>query len=344
MLHIDGTMGGGQILRTSLSLGMILKKSFVIDRIRSNRPKPGLQAQHLACVDAVAKIAQSAAVIDGNQLNSTYVTFSYQGNGESYPPARDELFRIGTAGSSMLLLQTILPIYLFACKEPSTFVIEGGTHNNLAPSSTFIEETFLPILHRLGVQIKVVTERVGLMPEGNGRVRVRIEPILDVTTLSSFHSIHPKSCGKVSAILFHKQHNAAILPITHPARFQPTLGDIEIEARSCGSSRKPAYAICLTVPSQDGAMVLTSSDFKQNIDKILRSAQEQLQTYLASSWFVDEYLSDQLLLYIALGLNFTYRVEMFSEHFVTNKQVIEQFYGQEMIALSEEKIVSPVTR
>jgi RNA 3'-terminal phosphate cyclase (ATP) len=354
MLTIDGTDGGGQILRTSLSLGAIHGKSFVITSIRAKRSKPGLQAQHLACVQAVQTI--TGAHVDGAELGAIELRYNHQvpptsspcNNSDSvlYPPLKDFVFRIGTAGSAMLLLQTILPILLFSCREVSTFAIEGGTHNDLAPSSSFIQETFLPIVRKLGVRAEIVTERVGLMPEGNGKVRVVVEPILDLHALGKLSLIGPKTNGRVTAKVFFKNSS-------HPS-FQDLLQITgseglniisDIEEISCGRAKKPSYALCLFVETNhDLQMVITASDFKNNVHNILDKAKRELGDYLISACVVNEYLSDQLLLYLALGCDIEYNIDTASEHFTTNMVVIQQFYGdQKVIDVNSENIVRRVS-
>ncbi len=336
MLSIDGTSGGGQILRTSLTLGAILGQSFVINDIRSKRPKPGLQAQHLACVLAVQAITK-ATIIGGDvgSMELRYEQPTEMGGGTGrpiYPALRDFVFRIGTAGSAMLLLQTVLPILLWSCRERSTFLIEGGTHNDLAPSSSFIEETFLPILLSIGVQVQIITERVGLMPEGNGRVRVVVEPI--PTILGSLSLVEPKINGQVTAKLFFKN--------TSNTTFRDNFSSLisNLEEISCGRAKKPAYAVCIYIETNAKfKMVLSASDFKNNPQNIVEKGTQQLQSYLTSNCVVDEYLSDQLLLYLALGCNIAYRIESMSEHFTTNLQVIHQFFGEKAVIEVDQNLV-----
>lgn len=368
MITIDGTSGGGQILRSSLSLGAILGKSFVVTNIRAKRPKPGLQAQHLACVQAVEVITR--ANINGAELGAVELRYEHvNADGSSdgpvvYPPLRDFVFRIGTAGSAMLLLQTVLPILLFACHESSTFFIEGGTHNDLAPSSSFIEETFLPILHKVGVNVEILTQRIGLMPEGNGRVRITIEPVRDISKLRGISLMGvPKAYNRITAKVFFKN-------TCHPA-FQDLLaytcngrdgstdsvgsssssssdsskGVIsKVDEIACGRSKKPSYALCVFIETnQDLTMVITASDFKNNVQNILNKAKKELEEYLYSPCIVNEYLSDQLLLYLALGCDIQYKIDAISEHFSTNMEVISKFFHDtKVIDIDSDLVVARI--
>src|SRR5437870_7226272 len=119
MIRIDGSFGegGGQILRTSLSLSLATGKAFRIENIRAGRERPGLLRQHLTAVLAAAEVG--GAAVEGAALGSTALTFS-----PGKVRAGDYKFTIGTAGSGTLVFQTVLPALMLA-SGPSRIVIEG---------------------------------------------------------------------------------------------------------------------------------------------------------------------------------------------------------------------------
>ena len=171
IITIDGSFGegGGQILRSSLALSIVTGKPFRIERIRANRPKPGLMRQHLASVNAAAEICGGS--VSGAELGSRTLSF-FPGKVR----AGDYTFNIGSAGSTTLVLQTVLPALILA-DAPSTVVLEGGTHNIHAPPLDFLEYAFLPIMRKLGPQVHVALERAGFYPAGGGRFFATIEPV-----------------------------------------------------------------------------------------------------------------------------------------------------------------------
>src|SRR5438876_243169 len=122
MLVIDGSYqeGGGQILRTALSLSLVTGIPFRITKIRAKRSKSGLMRQHLTAVNAAAAIA--AAEVSGNKIGSQDLTFV---PGKTMPG--EYIFNIGSAGSTTLVFQTVLPPLLLAA-SPSRLILEGGTH------------------------------------------------------------------------------------------------------------------------------------------------------------------------------------------------------------------------
>jgi RNA 3'-terminal phosphate cyclase (ATP) len=170
MLTIDGSFGegGGQIIRSSLALSLITGKAFRVYNVRAGREKPGLKPQHLMAVKAAAEIGR--AQVDGASVGSREFTFI---PGEV--KTGEYRFSIGTAGATMLVLQTVLPPLMIAT-EPSVITLEGGTHNKHAPPFDFLQKTFLPLVNSTGPHVQLELERYGFYPPGGGRVNVYIEP------------------------------------------------------------------------------------------------------------------------------------------------------------------------
>src|SRR5512139_1255272 len=127
MLIIDGAYGegGGQILRTALSLSALLKIPVRIESIRANRGKPGLMSQHLTAVKALQAICQ--ARVEGASIGSMTLTFE-----PGRPQAGEYHFDVGTAGATSLILQTLLLPLVFAGGE-SLVHLTGGTHVPWSP-------------------------------------------------------------------------------------------------------------------------------------------------------------------------------------------------------------------
>ena len=177
MLTLDGSLGegGGQILRTALGLSLVTGLEFRIEKIRANRQKPGLQRQHLAAVQAAAAIGQ--AEVEGAEINSQQLAFHPRGVAPG-----DYAFAVGTAGSATLVFQTILPALMIAAK-PSALVLEGGTHNPLAPPYEFLAKAFLPLVNRMGPNVRAKLDRHGFYPAGGGKMRMTIEPVTRLARL-----------------------------------------------------------------------------------------------------------------------------------------------------------------
>ena len=170
-LFIDGQIGegGGQVLRTSLSLAAITGKDFCIENIRGKRKSPGLKRQHLACVKAAA--AACGASCEGDSLHSRRLVFR-----PGKIKAGNYSFDIGSAGSCCLVLQTLLPI-LFHADSSSRVVISGGTHNPMAPTADFLIKSFLPAISRFGFHATLDLLSCGFYPAGGGKIEACVNPV-----------------------------------------------------------------------------------------------------------------------------------------------------------------------
>lgn len=169
-MRIDGSMGegGGQMLRSSLSLAALMGRELVIERIRAGRRKPGLLRQHLTAVHAMAEL--TAAEVQGAELGSQSLRFRPR-----TLVGGQHRFAVGSAGSASLVCQTVLPVALRA-SEPSELRFEGGTHNPMAPPFEFLSRVFLPVLGRMGFRLEASLHAHGFYPAGGGAFTLHVTP------------------------------------------------------------------------------------------------------------------------------------------------------------------------
>ena len=313
-IQLDGTQGGGQMLRTALSLAMITGQPFRMTQIRGRRPKPGLMRQHLTCVRAACEISGGSA--DGAEIGSTELVFrGGQLRGSSYQ------FAIGTAGSTGLLFQTLLPALLHAA-GPSTLRLEGGTHNPLAPPFEFLERVYLPTLRRMGVEATVTLVQSGFAPVGGGIIECQIQP-----------------CPKLTPVELHERGELQSLTLRVPLRnlsesiaariLQAALDqlpctDAAVETREPG----PGRGVCCLYQANFAHSVELSSSFGEmnvSAERVGHRAAKALADFIGSVTPVGRHLADQLLLPMALagGGGFTTMVP--GDHVPTNISVIEKF-------------------
>jgi RNA 3'-terminal phosphate cyclase (ATP) len=171
LVTLDGSSGegGGQILRSALTLSLLTGRPFRIVKIRANRDKPGLRPQHLKAVEAAALLGGAEVV--GGSVGSRDLTFR---PGQLEP--RDLRIDIGTAGSTALVLHTLhLPLALRAT-SPVRLTLVGGTYNESAPSFPFLETTWRAHLAQLGMPVALAMPKAGFYPEGGGTLEAWIEP------------------------------------------------------------------------------------------------------------------------------------------------------------------------
>jgi RNA 3'-terminal phosphate cyclase (ATP) len=168
-IKIDGSQGegGGQILRSTLTLSIHTGKPIRITNIRAKRKTPGLMRPHLTAVNAA--VAISGAEAEGTHFGSTELCFAprkVQGGAYS--------FSIGTAGGCTLVLQTILPALLMV-EEDSHITLSGSIHNTMSPPFHFLQRTFIPLLKEMGVEVELQLNRFGFYPAGGGEITATIK-------------------------------------------------------------------------------------------------------------------------------------------------------------------------
>jgi len=295
---------------------MCLGKAFELTRIRANRWNPGFQPQHLAAVMAAKSI--SRAYVEGAQQGSQRLVFAPQ----RVIPG-DYNFSIGTAGSTNLVLQTVLPALMLA-KAPSNLRLEGGTHNPLAPPYEFISESFLPLIHRMGPTITARLERPGFAPRGGGIMHATIHPI---------EKLEPLSIRKRGEIL----HQSAEVQLSH---LPGHIADRELNIISHAldfSQQSPVYKTIISAYGPGNVVLLTvrseaitevfSAFGKRCLpaEKVAEQLVYEVSEYLDSNVPVGKHLADQLLIPVALAGQGTFLTQMPSSHTMTNIAVIHQF-------------------
>lgn len=318
-IELDGAQGegGGQILRTSLSLAMLQGRPLRLRNIRAGRRKPGLMRQHLACVRAAAAV--SGAFVDGDEIGSTALEFR-----PSTLRGGDYEFRIGSAGSTLLVLQTVLPALLRADRE-SRVVLEGGTHNMMAPSADFIATAFLPQLVRMGADIALNVARHGFFPAGGGRLELRVAP----STLAPLQ-LHERgdSHGIAATVLLRDlpQHIAE-RELETAAKRLPVTSRAQRQLPGSG----PANALVLTAAFANVSEVVVGlGEHGTSAETVATTACDELRQYLAHGAPVGAHLADQLLLPLVLSRGGSFVTGRPTLHLETNADVIRAFGAAEI--------------
>ncbi|MBN8526405.1 MAG: RNA 3'-terminal phosphate cyclase [Planctomycetes bacterium] len=319
MITIDGSQGegGGQILRTSLALSAITGTPVRIERIRARRPKPGLQRQHLVAVQAAARVCNGH--LDGAELHSREIVLTPQA-----PCDGTYEFDIGSAGSTTLVLQTVLPILLCA-DGPSQLRIRGGTHNPMAPPVEFLQESFLPVLHRIGIAATLDLARHGFYPAGGGAISAGIQPWQARVPLQ----LHER--GK--AIGRHAEVLLANLPAHVASREAQALkhglhwSHAEVDEREVAADG-PGNAIIARLRHAAITTVITAvGELRKPAEQVAQDCVRQVQRHLQGDAPVCQHLADQLLLPLAIGAGGSFRTVAPSEHTRTNAAIIAAFLG-----------------
>lgn len=323
MLVIDGSQGegGGQVLRTSLSLAAVTGRPFRLDKIRARRSKPGLRPQHLTAVRAVAAVCQ--AELRGAELNSTALEF----RPGSAPRGGDYFFDVsdaaqgGSAGATTLILQAILWPLLLA-ESPSHVTLHGGTHVPFSPPYHYVAEVARPAFGRLGATFSTELRTWGWYPQGGGAITAAIEPIRQLQA-AAFERVAADTVQGVAAVtnlpshiphrMARRAHNlleeAGLRPAVEPLR-----------ERGPG----PGAGIFLWLP-QAGFNSLGRVGLPA--DKVAEAAVNDLLVFWRDKTAaVDFHLADQLLLPMALAQGISsLTTNRLTQHTLTNVALLTQW-------------------
>ncbi|HZS45583.1 MAG TPA: RNA 3'-terminal phosphate cyclase [Blastocatellia bacterium] len=318
MITIDGSYGegGGQILRTSLALSLVTGKPFRIEKIRAGRKNPGLLRQHLTCVQAAKEIGQ--ADTSGDALGSTHLTF--------VPAAikpGDYAFAIGTAGSTTLVLQTVLPALMIADGN-SSLILEGGTHNPFSPPFDFLRSAFLPILKRMGASVESMLVRPGFYPAGGGEIHFKIAPAtkLEPIDLTQRGEIVARYGRAIVASLPKKIGEREIAVLGRKLSWNKEWLSVE----TLDNSRGPGNIVLAEILSENVTDVFTGfGERGVPAEAVAEKAVQSARRYLAAEVAVGEYLADQLLLPMALAGAGAFTTLPLSRHSMTNIDIIKHF-------------------
>ena len=317
MIEIDGSEGegGGQILRTSLALSIVTGTPVRVYNVRARRRRPGLMRQHLTAVQAAAVVG--AAHVTGDRLHSMEVVFR-----PGTIIGGRHRFAIGTAGSTTLVLQTVVVPLLLADRD-SEVHLEGGTHNPLAPPVDFLQKSWAPVLGDMGARVEIQLQRHGFYPAGGGRL---VAHIGGAAKLRPIERLHRGALGPGTARACVANLGASIarreLEVVHDrlswSRTRLSVDRVEADG--------PGNVLLLEQSHDAGITVVSSMGEKgRRAEDVAAAACDELQRFTAADVPIDEHLADQLLVPMALAGGGTFRTLAVTPHTITNAAVIERF-------------------
>jgi RNA 3'-terminal phosphate cyclase (ATP) len=359
MIKLDGSYGegGGQILRTALSLSTILNQPFEIYNIRKGRKKPGLLAQHFTGVNAAQMITD--AKVTGNKFGSLSLIFEpriIKGGEYEFNVAEER----GSAGAVTLVTQTILPILFFA-DEDSKAILKGGTHVPFSPPFDYLEEILLPILANLGFYAKAELKEYGFFPVGEGEVTLTVKPKKQkANNISSLLTGEDKGGGGISQSWIRLSERGELkelrvvsrvanLPLSIAERqknqfisrikFQDLKSKIQ-EVCEIIKAPCPGTYLFLTAEFQNIRAGFSSLGAKgKPAEKVADEVFEEFKDYFNQSGVLDPHLADQILIFFALSKkSCSFTTTKITKHLLTNIWVINQFLPELKIEVQENLI------
>ncbi|MBI5253671.1 MAG: RNA 3'-terminal phosphate cyclase [Euryarchaeota archaeon] len=319
MIEIDGSYGegGGQILRTSIALGALLREPIKIFNIRIKRPKPGLAQQHLTGIKAMQKITN--AEVSGTEIGSTEVKFS-PGAIKSGSYAID----VGTAGSISLVLQTLLLPCAFA-KDVIELKIMGGTDVAWSPSMDYLKNVFCSIVGKMKYEAQIKVLKRGYYPKGNGEVIVRISPA------EKFKNLRLVERGEL----------IRIKGIAHSSNLPCHIVEREIKAARSVLDRECEIAAECSKYFSTGTGITLWAEYENTVlggsaigeigkpaESVGAEAAKMLLEEMQSGAALDSHMGDQIIPYIALAEGESeVAASKLTNHLKTNIYVVEKILG-----------------
>lgn len=314
MIALDGSHGGGQLLRTALSLSAVTQQPFTIKNIRGQREEGGLKPQHVTAAQAVQQLCHADVI--GAQIGSKEITFiPHRVEGGTFS------FDIGTAGSTTLLLQTLLPVCL-AEDRSTTLTVQGGTDTLWCPPSAYFQYVFLEALQRIGIAVSLDIKKYGFYPKGGGEMQLTIFPF------DGFERIQFTERGALERIKVYSLASAALEKQRVAERMAREFQTLLPESQAVityVNTLSPGCLLHSVVQFQKytvGEGLL--GDVRLRAEQVGKTVALKTQTLLRQQG-VDVYLGDQLMLYMALAGKGEVLVPAVTDHMRTNAQVIEQF-------------------
>lgn len=320
MIVIDGSFGegGGSILRNAISLSLITQKPFRLINIRSNRPKKGLSAQHVKCLD-VAKIVCNGKVTN-NFVGSQEVEF-FPGKISN---GKEVEIDIGTAGSISLLLQSVfLPCFL--SKKSFKFTVSGGTDVSFSPGVDYFNEVYLSFFRSYG-KVNFEISRRGYYPKGDGLVVFSFKGKEDLKPLS----------------LIDRGDFLALKTFVHSSKSYESLGICDnltkalniylsdvptslINKMAYFDTKSAGFGVFLLAQYENIKLGVSSLD--KDLDVLAKNSSSLMKNIIGMGFGVDHFLADQLIPVIGLFKG-EIVVDEITDHIISNIYVCELFLGE----------------
>ena len=320
VIEIDGSYGegGGQLVRTAVALSALTGRQLRLRNVRANRARPGLAAQHLAAIRAVAALCDARC--EGLELRAGAFTFEPRAR-----PAGGELRAdVGTAGSVTLVLQALLPV-LLAASASSRIVVSGGTDVRQAPSWDYFCEVLLGLIARMQLRVHASLVRRGYYPRGGGEVMLEVDPGVPAPLDLRSRALSWRIGGEA---------HVANLPVTIAERMRDAalaaLGrEAAIGARALGPDEAAGTGGAITAWAESEAVLLGASHIAERgvrAEALGEAVGREIAANLASGATLDVHAADQVLVYLAMARSSSsFTARTVSSHARTAMWIIPQF-------------------
>jgi RNA 3'-terminal phosphate cyclase (ATP) len=329
LLIIDGSTGegGGQILRSALTISTIIKKPVKIINIRTKRNNPGLRHQHVTTIKLLSKLFNIN--IENVRLGAEWINIIF--DKKDIEINKDILnIDIGTAGSIPLLLQTLIPTIAIS-QQNIVIQLTGGTDVKYSPTIDYIKYVMKDVYNKIGIFFNINVIKRGFYPNGKGIVNINIQKAKTLKPIDfcNFKEINPNILSIVGNLPKH---------ITD-RQISGALSNLEKNGIKCDkykssieNSASPGSSILIYSSSESGIYLGADSVGEKNI-------RAETVGYNASKRFIEDYkfqacidshLADMLILPLSFVKEKSrYKISSISQHLLTNLEIIKKINDME---------------
>jgi RNA 3'-terminal phosphate cyclase (ATP) len=342
MIEIDGSQysGSGTIVRQAVMFSALTGQAVHIVNARVRRPKPGLRPQHIRVVEAIRELVNGEA--EGLTQGSQEIVFrpGTVGTGRRYG------WDIGSAGSTTMLALAVLPVLAFAAASVAV-ELRGGLFQDFAPSAFHLQHVMLPLLQRMGLDVRVSIDRPGYVPRGEG--------ILSLTVTPASHPLRSLTCDRAEAvtrlwgIALSSRLDARRVSERMADAARQTLGrrgyDADIEVRNDATALQPGATLALFADLGDGARLGAdrAGALRRTAESIGRHAARQLLEDVETGATLDRFAADQIVPFAALAEGESrFRIPGETEHVQTNAWLARTFLGAGVVSRDRLLVITGV--
>jgi RNA 3'-terminal phosphate cyclase (ATP) len=312
-LEVDAADGGGQLLRTAVTLSCLTERPVELTGIRTARPNPGLRPQHVACVAAARQLTDAA--VEGCEAGSERLTFA-----PNHPPRGDVSVDVGTAGSVTLVFDTVYPLAV-GLDDPISVTVSGGTDVRWAPTFDWYRGVKLPLLARVGLAVDATLERRGFHPAGGGRATLTGAP-------SSLQPLAFDERGDLVATV-HAVASAGLAEADVCSRAVDRVRErlscpVAETTTAYADTDSPGFVLTVALAGESRAGFDVLGERGVPAEEIADRVVDDAHAWLDGDGVVDAHLADQLVVPLALAGGVV-RIPRTTAHVRTNLGLVEQF-------------------
>ncbi len=315
-LKIDGSFGegGGQIVRTAITLSCITNQPIIIENIRKNRKSPGLKAQHITAIKILQKMCN--AIVEGANIGSTTLKF--------IPKKIQNVTlseNVGTAGSISLILQVLIPVAAI-CKTELDLTIKGGTDGKWSPTIDYTQYVLREVYSRMGIKFAITVIRRGYYPKGGGIVKVNVAPSKKIIPI-----ILKKRVTKNTDLFcsYSKLPKKIILDKINEVKNKLIQRDFKVDLKILKEDAADSGSAILLCSIDSHSIVGIDSLFDVQLN---RFSEDVADRFVQSNLGVDDNLADMIVVPASMtnGINKVW-IKNITKHLETNLYVTSKMTG-----------------